>query len=123
MRGKFGNKPCVCDGFNFQSQLERDFYLSCKAWKQQGKICDFEMQVVYPLHAGIKYKLDFKIKMNKIFYQGQLYSESYIPVELMCSRYVEVKGHWTAVAKLKRKLFEADYGPLEIHTAKVPWKP
>ena len=103
---KFGNKPITIDGIKFQSMLEGSFYQSVKAWHKAGKILSYRMQVPFDLHGGIKYKLDFEILDAKAK-----------------NRFVEVKGYWTAVAKLKRKLFEADFGTLEIHTAKEPWKP
>ena len=104
-RSKYGNKVCECDGFKFHSKLERDFYLYLKGLKEAKKIHDFSMQITFRLHAGIKYKLDFQIETIAFKYRN-----------------IECKGVWTAVAKLKRKLFEADYGPLEIHTAKEPWR-
>lgn len=109
---KYKNTRCEVDGFKFASKLERDFYLACKAWKQQGYIHDFEMQTVFNLHGGIKYKLDFLICCGT---PGD-------PIRCK-KRYVEVKGYFTQVARLKKKLFEADYGTLEMHTSKSPWKP
>jgi hypothetical protein len=110
MRTKFGNKPVTIDGIKFHSMLEGAFYQKCKAWKADGKILDFQMQIPYALHGGIKYRLDFRIQtLHKVGFSVW--------------HYVEVKGYWTAVAKLKRKLFEADYGKLEIHSAKEPWHP
>lgn len=112
---KYGNKPIEIDGIKFQSMLEGAFYQRLRDYKKAGKIHDFKMQTVFVLHGakGIsicKYKLDFLIETF-----GTLENP------FGTRRYVEVKGYWTAVAKLKRKLFEAEYGKLEIHTREKPW--
>ncbi len=121
MRSKYGNKPCVVDGIKFHSLLEGEFYKKCKAWKKEGKIFDFFMQKVFVLHGGIKYKLDFEIHK----WNGRYADTGVFPVirKELTFHFVEVKGFWTQTAKLKRKLFEADYGPLEIHSRETPWRP
>lgn len=111
MRSKFGNKPVTIDGIKFHSMLEGAFYQKCKAWKAEGKITAFEMQVPMPLHAGIKYILDFRVWVKTT------------DPKVTAIHHVEVKGYFTQVARLKKRLFEADYGTLELHTAKKPWSP
>lgn len=117
MTSKYRNKICICDGYKFHSQLERDFYLACKAWKQEGKIFDFRMQVKYNLVGSdgktvvCSYILDFEIYDNAFrAFDGK-------------GRYVEAKGVWLPISKLKKKLFEIQIGKLETHTAQNPWKP
>lgn len=130
---KYGNKKITIDGITFDSMLEGAFYQKLKALKQAGKIHSFQMQVPFVLHGGIKYKLDFLILMEsaqdfltRVYYNEKnerVEGKKAIPLDTLTqkNRYVEVKGYWTAVAKLKRKLFEADYGKLEIHTKDKPW--
>lgn len=110
---KYGNKKITIDGIEFHSMLEGAFYQKLKAYKEAGKIYDFKMQVPYVLHGanGIaicKYKLDFEIEENETTTEKK-------------KRCVEVKGYFTAVAKLKKKLFEAEYQELEMHYKDRPW--
>ena len=106
---KYGNKPVEIDGHKFHSMLEGSFYQKCLAWQKAGKIGVIQMQVPYKLFSNgvliCTYKLDFLLVVDG----------KHVPVE--------VKGFWTAVAKLKRKLFEAQHGPLAIHTREKPWTP
>ena len=131
---KYNNKPIEIDGIKFQSMLEGAFYQRLKDYKKAGKIHDFQMQVPFVLHAGIKYKLDFLIYeesaqefLTRVYYNEKnerVEDKKAMPMDTATQkrRYVEVKGYWTAVAKLKRKLFEADYSKLEIHTRDNPWQ-
>lgn len=121
---KYGNKKIIIDGIEFHSMLEGAFYQKLKAYKEAGKIYDFKMQVPYVLHGanGIaicKYKLDFEIEMPEILVSGGVWQPAKLVRPKRC---VEVKGYWTAVAKLKKKLFQAEYGVLEIHTKDRPWE-
>lgn len=109
---KYGNKKITIDGITFDSMLEGAFYQKLKALKQAGKIEHIRMHVPVKLHGHnaveiCTYKVDFMIWLPNSGYE--------LP------RAIEVKGYWTAVAKLKRKLFEAEYGKLEIHTKDKPW--
>lgn len=120
---KYGNKKITIDGIEFPSMLEGAFYQKLKAYKEAGKIYDFKMQVPYVLHGanGIaicKYKLDFEIEMPDTVVPGLGYTPAKIVRPKRC---VEVKGYFTAVAKLKKKLFEAEYQELEMHYKDKPW--
>jgi len=119
---KYGNKKITIDGITFDSLLEAAFYQRLRDYKKAGKIHDFKMQRVFVLHAGIKYKLDFEIEMPDGFCDYRNMPRGLNIITKRHHRYVECKGFWTQTAKLKRKLFQADYGILEIHTAKDPWK-
>lgn len=112
---KYHNKKSVIDGITFDSRLEADLYNQLVILKKAGKIYSFKCHVPFALHGHgeakvCTYKLDFEVIMPKV---GALSQKI---------RYVEAKGVWTPVARLKRKLFEAEYGTLEIHTKEENWK-
>lgn len=106
---KFHNKKVTLDGITFDSKLEAELYKTLMILKAAGKIYSVECHVPFALHGhgGVKvatYKLDFKV------------------LGFAHPRYIEAKGVWTSTARLKKKLFEAEYGKLEIHTQKDHWK-
>lgn len=109
---KYRNKKVTIDGILFDSLLEADLYKTLKLLKSAGKIESIECHLPYELHGHkdeliCKYKVDFRIVVGKT-------TKHY--------RHIEAKGIWTSTARLKAKMFRAEYGPLEIHTAKEHWK-
>jgi len=95
------------DGFKFPSKLEADTYSYLRAIHDAGGMANLRLQHPYPLHGqdGSKvcsYVLDFQVE----FSNGDLFA-------------VESKGVMTPVAKLKLKLFSAEYQvPLLVVTSK-----
>lgn len=108
---KMRNFKTEADGIIFDSAKEARHYLELKILKNQGLIIDFFMQVPFLLQEGywkgsewvkpIYYRADFVVL--KI---GQF---SEISIEIH-----EVKGRWTEVAKVKRKMFEKRYPEYEM---------
>lgn len=94
---KYGAKRTKIDGYLFHSKKEADHYLTLKILQRTGKITDLELQPVYPIViAGkriCKVILDFRYKE--------------VPSHELVI--VDVKGHDTAMSKLKRKMVEAAY--------------
>lgn len=95
---KYGNKRTIIDGINFHSKKEANRYLELKLLLKRGHIADLELQPSYQIVlSGIricKVILDFRYKL--------------IPSNLTVIE--DVKGHDTAMSKLKRKMVEAAYG-------------
>ena len=95
----------MLDGITFDSRGEADLYRHLCFLRSGGLIKSFEMQVPFKLYAGIVYVADFVVTM---------------PDDRR--RTLDFKGVLTPEFKLKKKLFEADHGPLEIVTRETGWK-
>lgn len=95
---KYGNKIVTCDGYRFMSIKERNHYLTLKRMLNNHQITDLMLQPAYPITVNgyriCKVILDFKYKT--------------LPDRKEVI--VDVKGHDTAMSKLKRKLVESQYG-------------
>ncbi len=99
---KYNTKPVVIDGIWFQSGIEGQYYLGLKDNEKLGLIKSFILQPVYELQPkfrkngkgiqAIKLKADFQVTLN----DGS---------EII----VDVKGHPTEGAKIKRKMFDFKY--------------
>jgi hypothetical protein len=99
-KSKYKNRATQCDGFTFDSIVERDYYVHLKANQNAGSVKMFLRQV--PLHivcndeSVCKYVCDFQV----------FYSDGLV-------EFVDVKGIQTDIFKIKKKLVEAQY-PIEI---------
>ena len=102
-QSKYKNKKVVCDGLEFDSQKERNYYLKLKALEELGLIKNLELQKEYILQD--KFVLNGKTR-RKITYKADF---SYISTEDDKLHVVDVKGFKTEVYKLKKKLFEYKY--------------
>ena len=102
---KFGAKKTVVDGITFDSKREAGYYGELKIKKAIGQIDSFERQVSFPLYA-----------MRDLGIVGVEESKK------VCTHVVdfivhvggrkeahEVKGMETAIWRLKKKIFEANY--------------
>ena len=97
---KYGNKKTVVDGITFDSIAESIYYQNLKILVSTGFVKYFLRQVQFDLPGGVKYKCDFKVAWKG----GAI-------------EYVDVKGHVTAMFKLKKKQVEAIY-PIKIKCVK-----
>lgn len=99
-RGKFGNKISKVGQFRYLSNLERDRHQQLQLLEKAGQIEDLRWQVPYRLEVGglliCRYVADATYLLD-----GELVIE-------------EIKGRWTDVAKLKKKLFEAIHTPQKL---------
>ncbi len=102
-QSKYKNKKTTCDGIEFDSKKERNYYLKFKAMQDLGIIRDLELQKEYILQD--KFVLNGKTR-RKITYKADF---SYITTEDDKLHVVDVKGFKTEVYKLKKKLFEYKY--------------
>jgi len=89
---KYNAQPGWIDGIYFDSQAEMERYGELQIMKLAGLIKSFEVHPKYELSAGITYKPDFRI----------VYPDGSVVVE-------EVKGKWTADARMRVKLFREKY--------------
>lgn len=94
---KYKNTFTSVDGIKFHSQAEAKRYGELKILKQSGEIMDFKRQVPYKLGGKVNYVIDFEIKHN----------DGRVEVE-------EVKGFWTAAAKIKVRLFRERYTEIKL---------
>ena len=88
---KFNAKSGWLDGHYFPSQAEMNRYCELKILKAAGVIKDFWCQPKFELQAGLTYRPDFEV-------------EYFDHIE-----YEEVKGKWTADARMRVKLFREKY--------------
>lgn len=102
-QSKYKNKKATCDGIEFDSKKERNYYLKLKAMEELGLIKDLELQKEYILQD--KFVLNGKTR-RKITYKADF---SYISIEDGKLHVVDVKGFKTDVYKLKKKMFEYKY--------------
>lgn len=102
-QSKYKNKKVSCDGFEFDSQKERNYYLKLKTMEDLGLIKDLELQKEYILQD--KFVLNGKTR-RKITYKADF---SYVSTEDDKLHVVDVKGFKTDVYKLKKKMFEYKY--------------
>jgi hypothetical protein len=100
-RSKYRNKPTVFDGITYHSKKEADFAATLKIQMHaQGKdkVESWERQIRIPLFVNDRKICDYIVDFRVRYADGR-------------RELVEVKGMWTDVAKLKRKLFEAIWRP------------
>jgi hypothetical protein len=102
-QSKYKNKKVSYDGFEFDSQKERNYYIKLKTLEELGLIKNLELQKEYILQD--KFILNGKTR-RKITYKADF---SYISTEDDKLHVVDVKGFKTEVYKLKKKLFEYKY--------------
>jgi len=89
---KMGNQFKKVDGITFQSKKEANFYKCLLTLRRVGDIRRIHRQVIFDLPGGTTYRVDFMI----IKPDG-------------CIKYVDVKGHRTAMFIMKKKQVEALY--------------
>jgi hypothetical protein len=112
---KMRNIKTEVDGIIFDSQKEANHYRLLKMKKKEGFIIDFLMQVPFIIHEGywkgnervkpVWYKADFYVIRRGISEMDKV--KTIIEIH-------EVKGRWTEVAKVKRKMFEKRYPEYEM---------
>lgn len=104
---KMRNKPYVSrDGKGFQSTKEGRRYEVLRLLEKAGEVRDLRTQVPYKLHGKnggdiCRYVADF------VYQEKAKDGKFYEVVE-------DVKGFWTKEFKLKKRLFEDEYGVLRI---------
>ena len=105
-KSKYRNVPTVIDGLRFSSKAEAARYSELKLLQAANQVRWFIRQPRFDLGNGIVYVADFLVVWNA---DETTFSDTRVTVE-------DVKGVETDVFKLKRKLFEAQYGELTLIT-------
>ena len=103
LRSKYRNIPIMVDGLRFSSKAEARRYGELKILQAAGEVFWFMLQPRFRLPGGIVYVADFLVVW------GSALSPRFRAITVE-----DVKGHETQAFKLKRKLFEAQYGPLTV---------
>jgi len=89
---KMGNQFKQVEGITFQSKKEANFYKCLLVTLRMGGIRRIHRQVIFDLPGGTTYRVDFMV----IKPDG-------------CIKYIDVKGHRTAMFIMKKKQVEAMY--------------
>jgi hypothetical protein len=97
-RRKYGNIHTEYNGEIYHSVLEANAAAQLDLYKRLGYVTAWERQVAYTVGPGIRYICDFRVE----YATGS-------------PRTIDMKGLETAEFKLKRKLFEHLYGPLDVY--------
>lgn len=96
-RSKYGNRRTEYGGRTYDSALEAGCAAHLDALARLGFVVGWVAQPRYRLAAGVVYVADFSVS----------YSHG-------APRVLDAKGVLTSVFKIKRKLFEGQYGPLDV---------
>lgn len=114
-RNKFGAKKATADGYTFDSTRERDRYLELKLLERTGEIRDLLRQPSFVLAAALMAGAIFDYNEARV--TGRRVVATYradfmyiTKVEQLVVEDVKSKPTRTALYRLKRKLFEANYG-------------
>ena len=105
-KSKYRNVPTVINGLRFSSKAEAARYSELKLLQAANQVRWFIRQPRFDLGNDITYVADFLVVWNA---DETTFSDTRVTVE-------DVKGVETDVFKLKRKLFEAQYGELTLVT-------
>ena len=97
VRRKYGNVKTEYNGHLYDSVLEANAAAQLDLLQRIGRVMKWERQVVYTVGPGITYRCDFRVE----YATGT-------------PRVIDLKGVETPEFKLKRKLFEALHGPLDV---------
>ena len=98
-RTKYNNTKCTLDGYKFDSMKERDYYAGyLKPLLMAKEIADLEVHPRYEIKVGLQkicmVELDFAFRDLKRCFR----------------RYIDVKGVYLPISKLKHKLLHATQG-------------
>lgn len=95
--GKFNATRTEYNGVVYDSKLEAAAAEMLDLMKLGGLVTRWERQVKFELHAELIYRADFQVWYAK----GR-------------PRVIDMKGYPTPDFKLKKRLFESLYGPLDV---------
>lgn len=102
-KSKYKNRKVKYDGYDFDSEKERNYYIKLKTMQDLGLIRDLELQKTFILQDSFKLN---GVTRRKITYKADF---SYVSTEDDKLHVVDVKGFKTEVYKLKKKMFEYKY--------------
>jgi hypothetical protein len=104
-RAKYAAVPTVIDGIRFASKKEAARYQTLKLLEKAGEIHDLELQPKFPLHSPVKGRATLHQEVAKYIadFRYRLGPKGLLVIE-------DVKGVKTAVYRLKKRMFEVQYG-------------
>lgn len=104
-RNKFGATAVVVDDMRFDSKAEARYYeaLKLRQAANNDPLIYFLRQVPFDLPGGVTYRCDFMLVERA-------------GTEIQC-RFIDVKGHETAMFRTKKKMVESLY-PVTIEVVK-----
>jgi len=109
---KYGNKPATVDGIRFASKAEAARYQELRALEEAGEIRDLVLQPRYRLQPAFADR--YNRGWRPIYYIADF--EYWEGPQRVAE---EVKGHETAVWKLKRKMFLYRHPEIELRVVKA----
>ena len=106
---KFNNKKVTVNGFEFDSQMEADYYIELLRKKKAGGILEIKLQPSFLLQEGFK-------KGEKNYKPITYVADFLVTYHNGKQDVIDVKTEATVteVFKIKRKMFEKRYPELEI---------
>ena len=115
-RRKYGNKPVVIDGINFDSKKEGYFYLALKDKEKKGEISNLRMQVPYEIIPAVYEKQIIHLKtkdkeVEKCVQKAVHYIADFVYTDADgAERVIDTKGFKTKDYILKKKMMRAFNG-------------
>lgn len=112
MTHKYNARAVTVDGHRFASQAEARRYAELRLLERAGEIRDLRLQPAYVLQAGFRHPRTGR-KIRPVLYVGDFrYVENgQVVVE-------DVKGHETAVWRLKQKWFWNRFPEIELRVVR-----
>jgi hypothetical protein len=103
-RSKYGAQPQIVDGIRFASKREARRYFELKMLERAGEIKELSLQPKFPLYVASPHRTE-RIKVCDYIADFR-YRKG--PTGLLVIE--DAKGMKTPVYRLKKKMFEAQYG-------------
>ncbi len=104
---KFNAKKCVIDGILFDSKSEGRYYVRLKSYKDLGIVKELILQPSYTLQEKFKHG---NTTIREIVYVADFYIVNSQGEQVV----IDIKGHVTQSAFIKRKLFLKKYPELRL---------
>src|ERR1700733_7090515 len=98
MKNKYNAKRCELDGIKFDSLMEMKYYQELKLRRKANEIDFIRCHPKYP------------IELNGEFVCQVILDFQYFDNASQKTIYIDVKGIYPSISRLKHKLFEAQYG-------------
>jgi hypothetical protein len=98
-RHKYKAEPTILDGIRFDSKFESEYYAELKILAASGEIADLALQPEFPLI--VNGNVVAAIVLDFCYTDWRMGGKR---------RYVDVKGVRNRIYRLKKKMFEAQYG-------------
>ena len=113
-RGKYNNRQVQADGHTFDSQAEHRRYCELKLLEQAGDIEDLRVHTRWELQPAFQAPDGQRVR-------AITYEDDFSYFDFDKDRFVveDVKGHQTAVFKIKAKMFRFSYPDFDFRIVKA----